>query len=148
MLEKILTDESFCNLMRIHVYECLEYLLKKDIEFSVLANLSHTSFEPKLPKSIESSFRTPAILFALGGYTLQSSVLSQEELGFEAGFGNENFASVVKIPLGCIIQILIDSKPILINFSVYKPNKDDTKIEKSKQIFMSNPKNKDIFSKK
>ncbi|AII14615.1 hypothetical protein CIG2463D_0771 [Campylobacter iguaniorum] len=148
MLENILKDDSFCTLMKMHVYECLEYVLQKNAEFSVLVNLKYTKFTPDLPAHIKDSFKSPVILFTLGGYTLQSANLSQNELSFEAGFGSENFASLVEVPLGAIVQILVSESPILINFSEYKEDASKVRTEKSKNIFMSNPNNKTIFKKK
>lgn len=63
--------------MKTHVYECLEYLLSKDTEFCILANLKYTSFDPELPKEISSNFKSPVILFCLGGYTLSSAILTK-----------------------------------------------------------------------
>lgn len=147
MIENILKDEKFSTLMKTHVYECLEYLLSKDTEFCILANLKYTSFDPELPKEISSNFKSPVILFCLGGYTLSSAILTKTNLSFEAGFGANDFASLVSVPIGAIVQITIDENPLLINFSVYKEDLNESRKQKSKQIFMSNPKNKDIFKK-
>ena len=61
---------------------------------------------------------------------------------FEAGFGNENFGSVVKIPLYAIFQIVIDESILYINSvaTVEKFNKDLKK--NSFNIFKNNPNNK------
>ncbi|KAB0612127.1 hypothetical protein [Campylobacter hyointestinalis] len=147
MIENILKNEEFATLMKMHVYECLEYLLRKDITFSILANINYTKFEPNLPEDINKNLSAPVVLFTLGGYTLDSANLSQKHINFEAGFGNENFASLVTIPLGAVIQILIEESPILINFAVYEEKSNEMKTQKSKHIFMSNPKNRDFFNK-
>ena len=149
MLDEILDDEKFALLMKMHVYECIDFLLEKGVNFSVMANLPLVSFEPSLPDEISRSFSMPVIMFSLGGYTLESTMLTQDELSFEAGFGSENFASVVSFPLGAVVQILVENSPILVNFSIHKPKEkqaDHTK--KSVSVFLQNPKNKDIFKKK
>ena len=141
MLDEILDDEKFALLMKMHVYECIDFLLEKGLNFSVMANLPLVSFEPSLPDEISSGFSMPV--------TLESTILTQDELSFEAGFGSENFASVVSFPLGAVVQILVENSPILVNFSIYKPKeKQVDHAKKSASVFLQNPKNKDIFKKK
>jgi hypothetical protein len=73
-------------------------------------------------------------------YSLQQ--IDNENLSFEAGFGNENFGSVVKIPLHAVFQIIVDESILYINSvaTVDKFNKDLKK--NSFNIFKSNPNNK------
>lgn len=145
MLDEILDDERFAAMMKRHVFECVEYLLKNDRTFSAMANLDLVKFDPELPEYISSTFTAPVIVFTLAGYTFSSAKLTPEELSFEAGFGKENFASIVSFPLGAIVQILVENSPILVNFSVYKTQK--SQLEKSMSALMSNPNNKDLFKK-
>ena len=145
MLDEILDDEKFSAIMKRHVFECVEYLLKNDRAFSAMANLDLVKFDPELPEYISSTFTAPVIVFTLAGYTFSSAKLTPEELSFEAGFGKENFASVVSFPLGAIVQILVENSPILVNFSIYKSQKNQ--LEKSMSALMSNPNNKDLFKK-
>ena len=145
MLDEILDDEKFSAMMKEHVFECIEYLLKNDRSFSAMANLDLVKFDPELPEYISSTFTAPVIVFTLAGYTFSSAKLTPEELSFEAGFGKENFASIVSFPLGAIVQILVENSPILVNFSVYKTQK--SQLEKSMSALMSNPNNKDLFKK-
>ncbi len=145
MLDEILDDERFAAMMKEHVFECVEYLLKNDRSFSAMANLDLVKFNPELPEYIRSTFTAPVIVFTLAGYTFSSAKLTPDELSFEAGFGKENFASVVSFPLGAIVQILVENSPILVNFSIYKSQKNQ--LEKSMSALMSNPNNKDLFKK-
>ena len=145
MLDEILDDEKFSAMMKEHVFECVEYMLKNNRSFSAMANLDLVKFDPELPEYISSTFTAPVIVFTLAGYTFSSAKLTPEELSFEAGFGKENFASVVSFPLGAIVQILVENSPILVNFSVYKTQK--SQLEKSMSALMSNPNNKDLFKK-
>ena len=145
MLDEILDDEKFAAMMKEHVFECVEYLLKNDHSFSAMANLDLVKFNPELPEYIRSTFTAPMIVFTLAGYTFSSAKLTPDKLSFEAGFGKENFASVVSFPLGAIVQILVENSPILVNFSIYKSQKNQ--LEKSMSALMSNPNNKDLFKK-
>ena len=145
MLDEILDNERFSAMMKEHVFECVEYLLQNDRPFSAMTNLDLVKFDPELPEYIKSTFTAPVIVFTLAGYTFNSAKLTPEELSFEAGFGKENFASVVSFPLGAIMQILVENSPILVNFSIYKSQKNQ--LEKSMSALMSNPNNKDLFKK-
>lgn len=147
MLDEILDDEKFSLLMKMHIYECIDYLLQNNRAFSVMANLDLVKFEPELPSEISSHFRPPVVVFTLDGYTFESAKLSQDMLSFEAGFGADDFASFVSFPLGAIVQILIENSPILINFSIHKEKQEPNKMEKSMSMFMSNPKNREFFKK-
>ncbi|CZE47037.1 hypothetical protein [Campylobacter geochelonis] len=135
MLEKVLNDSEFALMMQRNVKECVEFLLKKEFSFSVMANLELVLFNPDLPKEIKDTFKFPAIVFELGGYTLQSAFIKDDELKFEAGFGENDFASVVSVPLASVIQIVVDNSPILVNFAITKSKKEDYKRAKSRKIF-------------
>jgi hypothetical protein len=70
-------------------------------------------------------------------------------LVFEAGFGADNFGSIVHVPLLSIVQIIIDEQPIFINLAKYKKQEsteatkeiDEKGVENSMNIFLSNPDN-------
>ncbi|MDN5377334.1 MAG: hypothetical protein PWQ42_630, partial [Sulfurospirillum sp.] len=49
MLQELLRDSQFSSMMRSHVKEVIEMLLKKGINFSILTNVSEIEFEPPLP---------------------------------------------------------------------------------------------------
>ncbi|MDO5045089.1 hypothetical protein [Campylobacter sp.] len=147
MLEKILDDEKFALLMKMHIYECIDYLFQNNQPFSVMVNLDLVKFTPELPSNISASFKHPVIVFTLDGYTFESAKLTQDELSFEAGFGPDNFASLVSFPLGAIIQILVENSAILVNFSIHKEKDLKNKTEKSMSVFLSNPKNREFFKK-
>ncbi len=141
----ILAQSDFATLMQKHIYECLDFALKKGADFSVVANLARVKFDPELPSEVAPKSST--VLFSLGGYTLESASLSRETLSFEAGFGAQDFASFVQIPLSAIFQIIVDQSVMCVNFSTYDEKEALSKTEQSKQKFMSNPKNKAIFNK-
>lgn len=133
----ILKDSVFCDLMKNHAKECLEYLLEKNRGFNIVVNLKNVKFNPELPKEISDNFSN-LIMFELGNYTLESAFLEDDFLIFEAGFGNENFASTLSVPLSDIIQINLKNQPIFINLSIQeKKDDEEDKRAKSKKIFSS-----------
>lgn len=141
MMSNFFSDDEFVDLMKAHVRENIELMLDKGTFFSILVNILEVEFEPKLPENITSSFK-PITLFALAGYSYESIEIQEDYLVFEAGFGSDNFGSIVQVPYNCIIQMLIDDTPIFINLSrKLDKDKQHTKIERSKNIFLSNPEN-------
>lgn len=145
MLETILKNENFIHTMQKHCYEVISHLIEENIEFSIVANTNFIDFNPKLPKELDVK-QNPYALFALGGYTFESIQLNKDFIQFHAGFGNDDFDSFVKVDLGAITQIQIENNILFVNFSLYK-REDSKNLQKSKNIFLNNPKNKDIFKK-
>ncbi|KEA45552.1 hypothetical protein [Campylobacter mucosalis] len=146
MLNELLNNDKFALLMKMHVYECIDFLLQNGIDFGIVANLNLTKFQPTLPDEISKNFSQPAIVFMLAGYTFESAKLTQDELSFEAGFGLQDYASVVSVPLGGIVQVMVEDSAVLINFSV--PKIKEKPEQKSILRFKSNPKNQEICNKK
>ncbi|HHD0389319.1 TPA: hypothetical protein ACOS47_000382 [Campylobacter jejuni] len=145
MLETILKNENFIHTMQKHCYEVISHLIEENIEFSIVANTNFIDFDPELPKELDVK-QNPYALFALGGYTFESIQLNKDFIQFHAGFGNDDFDSFVKVDLGAITQIQIENSILFVNFSLYK-REDNKNLQKSKNIFLNNPKNKDIFKK-
>lgn len=145
MLETILKNENFIHTMQKHCYEVISHLIEENIEFSIVANTDFIDFNPELPKELDVK-QNPYALFALGGYTFESIQLNKDFIQFHAGFGNDDFDSFVKVDLGAITQIQIENNILFVNFSLYK-REDSKNLQKSKNIFLNNPKNKDIFKK-
>jgi len=119
-----------------HAKEILMILLERDEPFSILAHTPAINFEPELPENITKQF-TDVIIFAIANYTLQSAHILDENLIFEAGFGEENIGSVVTVPIENIIQITQDEVPLFVNAAATLP-----KEEKPKNPFAANPRNK------
>ncbi|MGM9207192.1 hypothetical protein ACTFJB_02885 [Campylobacter jejuni] len=145
MLETILKNENFIHTMQKHCYEVISHLIEENIEFSIVANTNFIDFNPELPKELDVK-QNPYALFALGGYTFESIQLNKDFIQFHAGFGNDDFDSFVKVDLGAITQIQIENNILFVNFSLYK-REDSKNLQKSKNIFLNNSKNKDIFKK-
>ncbi len=148
MAQRILGDSAFSNLMKMHIADLLEFLMQRGQFFSILTNVAHVTFDPELPPAIKSHFK-PITLFVVAEYTFESSSIDDEYLYFEAGFGQENIGSVVRVPLSSIVQILIDETPIFINLAMeVKEEKKEQKVKKSTNIFLSFPENQDLINKK
>ena len=92
-------------------------------------------------------------LFFLAGYTFETASIVENNLVFEAGFGEDNFGSVVTVPLLSIMQVIVDETPLLINLANYKKEKKKVKeidnggVESSMASFLSNPENSKFFKK-
>ncbi len=147
MLQDVLNDPVFSAEMKRHVRDVLEILLKKGTNFSILTNIAEISFEPTLPEEIRSTFK-PITMFVLAGYTFESCIVDEWGISFEAGFGHENYGSLVSVPLLSVLQIIVDETPILINLSVDvedKPKPTSKGIERSMEALLSNPENEKLL---
>ncbi|TXE89326.1 hypothetical protein FPD38_01115 [Campylobacter volucris] len=148
MIDKILNDKNFIDLMEKSIYECLQILITQDIEFSILVNTKFVTLEPALPQDLDVVSKNPYCVFALGGYTFKSIKLNKENMEFHAGFGPDDFATFVKVDLGAIAQIQVEDNIIFVNFSNYFKKKNENKLkEKSMNAFLNNPQNKDLLKR-
>lgn len=141
MIKDIIENEEYKNLVEKQIKENVLFLLEKNQEFSITANIDPITFTPELPKVIKDQMHKFS-LFILSNYTYTTVEIDDDYLTFEAGFGNENFGSVVKIPLYAIFQIVVDESILYLNSvaTVEKFNKDLRK--NSMSIFKNNPNNK------
>ena len=147
MLQELLSDRDFSTMMRSHVKGVIEILLKKGINFSILTNVSEISFEPALPSEISSNFK-PITMFVLAGYTFESCSIDEDELSFEAGFGSNNFASLVQILIRSFLQIIVEENPIFINLSIdaqTREKKHESGLKRSMEALLSNPENEKLL---
>lgn len=147
MLENIIQDRDFALLMKKNIQELIVLFFQKEQNFGILCKIEDVSFSPELPESINTEFR-PLTLFFLAGYTFETARIENNLLIFEAGFGTDNFGSVVSVPLLSILQIIVDETPVLINISVYKEDAteetikvDESGVKNSMASFLSNPEN-------
>jgi len=146
LLENIIQDKNFAQLMKKNIQELIILFFQKEQNFGILCKIEEITFNPALPEDINSEFR-PLTLFFLAGYTFETARIEDENLIFEAGFGSDNIGSVVSVPLLSIIQIIIDETPVLINLAI--DNKEETKevkvdesgVKNSMASFLSNPEN-------
>jgi hypothetical protein len=148
LLEDLINDADFAKVMQKNIQDFILYLFEKEKNFGVLCNVSDVEFSPELPEEILSQFHHMTLFF-LAGYTFESARIEEDCLVFEAGFGSDNFGSIVTVPLLSIVQLIIDDQPVLINLAKYKKEKqipqkelDDKGVENSLNMFLSNPENK------
>lgn len=141
MIKDIIENNEYKSLVEKQIKENVLFLLEKKQEFSITANIQPISFTPELPKVIKDQMHKFS-LFTLSNYTYSTVQIDDNYIGFEAGFGNENFGSVVKIPLYAIFQIIIDESILYIN-SVATVEKFNSDLKKNSfNIFKNNPNNK------
>ena len=153
MLENVIEDIEFARLMQKNIQDLIIHFFEKEQNFGILCKIEDVDFEPDLPSDINAEFR-PLTLFFLAGYTFETARMEDDLLIFEAGFGSENFGSIVSVPLLSIMQIIIDETPVLINLATYKEEMtqqeikvDDNGVENSMASFLSNPENSKFIKK-
>ena len=157
MLSNVTKDRDFALMMKQHLIELLGFFFEKEQNFGVLCKIEDVSFNPELPEYMQDGF-SHLTLFFLAGYTFESAYVESDYLIFEAGFGAENFGSVVSVPLLSIMQVIVDETPIFINLSelkledlqneeTLKVNVDEKSVEASMNVFLSNPENEKFFKK-
>ena len=152
MLENVIEDSDFASMMQRNIEEMMLHFFQKEQNFAILCKIEDVIFEPVLPQNINAEFR-PLTLFFLAGYTFETAQIDGDYLIFEAGFGSENFGSLVSVPMLSIMQIIVDETPVLINLATYKHiQKVDTTIDNdgvqnSMSSFLSNPENSKFLKK-
>jgi len=143
MILDLLHTDTYRSIMRRHLYEVVAYLLENDQDFAVAADVDAMRFDPPLPRSITQHFDEVA-LFVLVGYTFQSAWLDEEHLYFEAGFGKEDIAAEVTLPLLAIRQIFVGEYPVAINVASPAPfrSPEYRPARRSMEALLRNPENR------
>jgi hypothetical protein len=140
---KLLYDKSYKELMIKQLKEQIMYMLKSNTEFSIVVHMDGgVDFNPALPEYIQAGFKDFTI-FAIAGYTFQSTFIENNTLIFEAGFGPENIGAMVYVDIDRILQIVIGETPIFINVTASIEREEEKK--DSFDVFANNPKNKKFF---
>ena len=147
MLENVIEDEEFARIMQKNIQDIIVYFFEREQNFGILCKIESVSFDPDLPEDIKKDLRS-LTLFFLAGYSLETAHIVDNMLIFEAGFGSENFGSIVNVPLLSIMQVIVDETPLLINLSTFKeklPTQDegvdDDGVQNSMASFLNNPEN-------
>lgn len=143
MITRLLKNKNFAELSNQNAKNLLEFFLKERIDFSVLCSLSGVGFSPALPSEISKNLK-PLTVFVLSNYSLENAHISNNSLLFEAGFGENNFGSLVSIPISHVIQIVVDDTIVFINLcaSLHRNSKQQVSgIETSFNSLLNNPKN-------
>jgi len=152
MLDNIIQDKDFAIVMQKNIQNLIIHFFEKEQNFGILCKIETVSFNPVLPKEIESNFREMTLFF-LAGYTFETAYIENGYLMFEAGFGSDNFGSLVSVPLYSIIQVIVDETPVLINLATASVEKEELKkedtagVENSMASFLSNPENSKFLKK-
>jgi len=152
MIMDIIQSRDYQVIIQEQIYDIIDYLLAHDNEFSITASIQYASFEPQLPQPIMQTF-SEYTMFSLMNYTYTTIELTPTHISFEAGFGAENFGSVVTIPLNAIFQIVLEESILYLNptatvqnLSIDMIEEEDQELDhkaKSMNAFMKN--NKDLF---
>ena len=146
MLENVINDQDFAYVMQNNIQDLIIHLFEKEQNFGVLCKIKDVSFDPVLPEDINKEFRDMTLFF-LAGYTFDTARVLDDILVFEAGFGTDNFGSLVSVPLLSIMQVIVDETPILINLASHekrikvKAKAENSGVENSMASFLSNPEN-------
>ncbi len=147
MLYDILQDAEFRAILKNHAIDIISYLFEKEEEFGVVVDIDAVDFNPPLPEHIFKQL-PEFTLFLLMNYTYESAHLEDGKLIFEAGFGSENFGSVVSVPLDAILQIIVDETPIFVNLTAsIKEKREEKGIKSSMEALLSNPENQKFLKK-
>lgn len=139
---------TYKKLIQKHISETLVYLFENNQSFAIACELKYIDFSPNLPESIFSHFGE-TVLFVINGYTFETATIDEENnLSFEAGFGEDNFGSLVTISFLAIKQIIVEDMPILLN-SAEPLTKDEKDANKSSSMekLLKNPQNKKLLKK-
>lgn len=144
MINNIIENEEYKNLVSRQVKDTINFLVEQNQEFAITANIGAIRFNPELPTATHEQL-SKFSLFVLKNYTYTTIKLDEKNLSFEAGFGSENFGSVVTIPYHAIFQIVLEESILFVNSvaTVDKFNKDTR--EKSLNVFKNNPNNKNLI---
>jgi len=152
MKDDLFQTPAYQELITSHLSQTIKFLFDNQQEFALACETAFLTFDPELPKEISDSFGE-TVLFIITGYTYETAMLDESYFSFEAGFGDENFGSLVMLPLLAIKQIFVGEYPITINISKashvtekQKPSEMDA--SKSMEALLSNPENKKLLKKK
>ena len=144
MIINVIEKNEYKELVSSQVKETINFLLDMNQEFAITANIDALSFSPELPEPIYNKL-SKFSLFVLANYTYSTIKVDASYISFEAGFGNENFGSTVKVPFHAIFQIIVDESILFINSVATVDKFNKNRKEKSLNVFKNNPKNKKLL---
>jgi len=139
-------DKTFTKYMENHINELVEYLLTTEQNFGLVCKLENVEFNPPLPDHIKETLNQ-ITLFFLAGYTFESTRLDAGFVSFEAGFGSENFGSIVTLPVLAVMQLIVEETPIFVNIAPPRPKESDGSVDMSMAALMANPQNRKLLKK-
>lgn len=146
MIKDIIENDKYKSLVSSQIKETMKYLISIDEEFAITANIKGITFNPELPETIYNQLSAFS-LFILANYTYSTLELDDEYIYFEAGFGKENFGSLVKIPFNAIFQIIVDESILFVNSTATVQNFFNIREQKNKSLnaFKKNPHNEELI---
>ena len=144
MINNIIEDNDYKNIVTTQIRDVINFILDKNIEFAITANITAIDFNPELPDSIHSKL-SKFSLFVLSNYTYSTIKIDDKTISFEAGFGAEGFGSVVTIPLHAVFQIIVEESILYVNSVATVEKFNSNTEEKSKNVFKNNPNNKNLI---
>ena len=149
MLIDLVKEREFQEMMEAHIKDMLIYFLETEQPFGLLCNLEHVTFDPPLPSDLAAMLQD-VTLFMIAGFTFESFEVEEHTLFFEAGFGPENFGSVVSMPILSVFQLLVEETPLLVNMARPPAKREEEResgVKSSLETFLSNPENRKFFKK-
>jgi len=147
MIKDVIENEDYKDLVSSQIKDTIKFLIGKNEEFAITANIKGITFTPELPTAIYDQLSAFS-LFILANYTYTTLDLDDEYIYFEAGFGKENFGSLVKIPYNAIFQIIVDESILFVNSTATVQDFFSQKEQDNKSLnaFKKNPNNQSLIS--
>jgi len=143
MSNKIIDNNLYKDIINNSMKDFITLLFNLNEDFLIICETEFIDFNPELPEEIQKNFNK-TVMFAITGYAMETAKLVDDSISFKAGFGEENFASTIIIPLLAIKQIAIEEEIVFINLTQPKKNI----IDKSMNALLNNPENKKFIRKK
>ncbi len=151
---------AFQDTMELVLSIFIENLLVQNIEFSFIAELDDVNFVPELPEDALEGVEQ-SIFLSVQGYSFETAKVFDRFLLFEAGFGTDDIAYKVQVPLLAIKKIIKDEYVIFVNIAenrkqttldfpsfltVNELSEYESKdIEESIESLLKHPDNREIF---
>ncbi|SHO81146.1 hypothetical protein MNB_SV-15-628 [hydrothermal vent metagenome] len=145
MKTEIFNTQEYKEVINRYLIDTISIFFNKNEAFSIVCDVQYLEFNPPLPEELSAQFGTH-VLFNIAEYSFESAKVEDNYFIFEAGFGSQNFGSVVSMPILAIKQLIVDEIPLITNIAT--PTKIATKEEKvgnSMNIFLNNPENQKIL---
>ena len=145
MTTEVFNTQEYKEVVNRYLVDTISIFFDKNEEFSIVCDVSYLEFNPSLPQDIFNQFGSH-VLFNIAGYSFESAKIEDNYFIFEAGFGSQNFGSVVSMPILAIKQLVVDDIPLITNIATpIKIETKEEKIDKSMNIFLNNPENQKIL---
>jgi hypothetical protein len=144
-MNSLIKNNQYKDIINQGMEDVMTLMIDLEQDFLIVCETIHIDFNPELPENIVENFND-SVIFNIVGYTFETAIIDDENktFSFSAGFGQENFASTITIPLLGIKQIFIGDDIVFVNFADPKEIVED----KSMSALMNNPENMRFIKKK